>query len=348
MGPSSVRSLFAALLLAIAVAAGARAQTVFPGTDWQVDKPEAQSMSGPVLEKVGAWLKESGSKAGLVVRHGRIVGEWYFDDATAESRYLVYSSTKSFASTAAGLAIAAGKLSLDTKVGEVLPDVRPEGKREVTVRQLLSMTSGVHNEGKFGSLPDMFDYALHEAPMDHRPGEKWDYNNTGLAILSPLVKQADGRYIDQILDEQVFRPIGIQAADWEWQRQGEIPLSFSGLHITARAFARFGLMFMNGGKWQTEQIVPAAWVAEAGKPSQTMNPSYGYLWWNNTTDKWPGVPKDAYASLGAFDNDMLLVPSLDLIVIRQVGDDSANKRKLKIGELFKLAVDAVDDKAAKE
>jgi CubicO group peptidase (beta-lactamase class C family) len=324
------------------------AQTAWPAPDWQTAKPESQGVSSQGMDRVRDWLKENGSKTGLVVRHGRIVGEWYFDDATAESRYLVYSSTKSFASTAAGLAIEGGKLTLDTKVGDVLPDVRPEGKREVTVRQLLSMTSGVHNEGKFGSLPDMFDYALHEAPMDHRPGEKWDYNNTGLALLSPLVKQADGRYIDQILDEQVFRPIGIQAADWEWQRQNEIPLSFSGLHITARAFARFGLMFMNGGKWQDEQIVPAAWVAEAGKPSQTMNASYGYLWWNNTTDKWPGVPKDAYASLGAFDNDMLLVPSLDLIVIRQVGDDSANKRKLKIGELFKLAVDAVDDKAAKE
>lgn len=338
---------FTAAALVLGVLLGdAPAQTAWPVPDWETAQPESQGMSRPGLDKVRDWLKEHGSKCGLVVRHGRLVGEWYFDDATRQSRYIVYSTTKSFASTAAGLAIAAGQLKLDTKVGDVLPDVLPEGKRDVTVRQLLSMTTGVHNDPGIHNKPDLFGYSLYEAPMDHAPGARWDYNNTGLAILGPVMKRATGKHIDQILNEQVFEPIGIKPDDWEWERRGETPLPYSGLHVTARAMARFGLMFMNRGKWQDRQIVPAAWTEEASRPSQTMNPNYGYLWWNNAAGRWPGVPQDAYASLGKFDNSMLLVPSLDLIVLRQVGDDTVPDRKLNIGELWKLAVNAVSDAPA--
>src|SRR4051794_16400880 len=116
--PFAHRRLFFAFTLVLAAAVPVAAQTVFPGADWQVAKPETQSMSSATLEKVGAWLKENGSKTGLVVRHGRIVGEWYFDDAKPQSKYIVYSTSKSFASTAAGLAIGSGKLKLDSTVGE--------------------------------------------------------------------------------------------------------------------------------------------------------------------------------------------------------------------------------------
>ena len=81
----------------------------FPAADWEVDKPENQSLDPAAIEKVGKWLADHGSKAGLVVRHGRIVGEWYFGDAKADSKHLVYSTTKSFASTAAGVAIEHGQ-----------------------------------------------------------------------------------------------------------------------------------------------------------------------------------------------------------------------------------------------
>ena len=333
--------LYLATMSTVTVAAE---PAVWPVPEWQTAMPASQQMSAAGLEKVRDWLKAAGSKTGLVVRHGRIVGEWYFDDAKPTSRYLVYSSSKSFASTAAGLAIYDGKLKLDTTVGEVLPDVMPPEKRQVTVRQLLEMTSGVHKDPKTHSMDDLFSHSLYRAPMDDKPGEKWDYNNTGLAILSPVIKKATGQELDQLLNTRVFQPIGIGADDWTWETREGHALSYSGLHITARAFARFGLLFLRDGKWQDRSVVPAEWVAMATGPSQKLNPSYGFLWWNNTTNKWPGVPTDVYASLGAFDNNMLIVPSLDLIVIRQIGDDSAAKRKLKIGELYTLAVEAIEKK----
>lgn len=320
------------------------ADTAWPVPEWQTATPESQGLSAAGVEKVGQWLKDAGSKSGLVVRHGRIVGEWYFDGATPASKYIVYSTTKSFASTAAGLAIDEGKLTRDTKVGQLLPEASPAGKQSVTVRQVISMNTGVHNNAQIHSNPNLFGYVLTEAPMDHEPGTKWDYNNTGLALLSPMIRKATGRELDQYLNEKVFQPIGIKADDWSWEKRGETPLSYSGLHITARGLARYGLLFLNKGKWQEKQVVPAAWVAEATGPSQELNKSYGYLWWNNTTGKWPGVPADAYASLGKNDNSMVIVPSLDLIVLRQVGDYADQPRKLNIGELWKLGCDAVTEK----
>jgi CubicO group peptidase (beta-lactamase class C family)/glucose/arabinose dehydrogenase len=340
---SAHRRLLVAFTLVLAAAVPVAAQTVFPGADWQVAKPETQSMSSAVLEKVGSWLKENGSKTGLVVRHGKIVGEWYFDDAKADSKFIVYSTSKSFASTAAGLAIASGKLKLDSKLGEFFPEANPPQKREITVKQLLSMTSGAHSDNSILERKDLFDYVLNELPMDFVPGEKWEYNNTGLSLLGPVVHKATGKQIDELLDEQIFKKIGIKRGDWHWEGRDGGPLPYSGLNITARSLARFGLLFLNKGQWNKTKLISSDWVKEATHASQDLNKRYGYLWWNSSNNAWPGMPDDAYAAMGKFDNDMLIVPSLDLIVIRQVGDDSAHDHKPKIAELFALAVSAVTD-----
>jgi CubicO group peptidase (beta-lactamase class C family) len=340
----SAARAFALLLVSLWFASHpANGQTVFPGDAWQVDSPEAQSMSSQAVAKVGAWLKDNGSKTGLVVRHGRIVGEWYFDDATKESKYPVYSTTKSFASTAAALAIESGKLQLDSKVGDFFPAANPPEKREITVRHLLSMTSGAHNDNGVLKQSDLFRYVLEELPMDYPPGDKWEYNNSGLSLLSPVVHKATGQNIDQLLDERVFQKIGIPRGDWTWDDRDGMPIPYSGLHITGRSLARFGLLFLNKGAWKDQKILSSTWVAEACGPSQQLNQRYGYLWWNNRSEAWPGVPRDAYAALGKFANVMLIVPSLDLIVIRQVGDDSASAREVNIGELFALSAAAVND-----
>lgn len=318
-------------------------EPAWPVPEWQTAEPAAAGMNAAKLAEVGELLKASGAKTGLIVRHGKIVAEWYWEGADRNTKLLVYSSSKSFASTAAGLAAADGKLTLDSKVGEFLPDVKPVGKKDVTVRQIISMDTGVHNNAGLGTVEKRFSYAMLEAPMDFEPGKKWDYNNTGLALLAPVLKKATGKQVDEILAEKVFSKIGIGESDWTWDKNEEYSLPYSGLHITARSFARFGLLFLRNGKWQDQQVVPAAWVKEATGPSQEMNPEYGYLWWNNTLGKkFPGCPKDTYAALGRSANNMLIVPSLDLIVIRQIGEDSQPNRKFDMNKIFATACAAVE------
>lgn len=297
-----------------------------------------------MLARVRQWHEQNQSKTGLVIRHGRIIAEWYFDGTRANEPLLVFSVTKSVSSTAAGIAMSRGKLTLDTPLGKYLPDLEPADKRQITLGQLLSMTTGVHNEHKLDRFGDQFHYAMFEAPLDFRPGEKWDYNNTGLALFSPFFQAATGQPLDHFVAAKIFKPIGIRPADWTWDYNGERPLPFSGLHITARALARFGLLVLRGGRWRDRQIVPAEWLAQAAQPSQQLKKEYGYLWWNNSQGMWRGVPKDAFAAIGKFENDLLIVPSLDLIVVRQVGDETGHEHKVKADYLFRLAVEACDDR----
>ncbi len=315
------------------------AQSVFPGADWEVATPASQGMDAAALEHAKAWLESHNSKSGVVIRHGRIVAEWYFGGATPQTKFAAYSTSKSLSSMATGLAIADGKLALDHTVGKYIPDASPESKRTVTVKQLLSMTSGVHNDAGIGMREDLFSYALKTAPMDFEPGAKWDYNNTGLALLSPVFQKATGKQIDDVLKERVFLPIGMTSDDWTWEHREGLALPYSGCHTTARSLGRMGLMVLHHGEWNGKPIVPAAWLKESIGASQDLNPTYGYLWWNNTTGKWPKVPKDAYAALGRWDNNIFIAPGLDLVVIRQ--SDLAPEKGHQIAEYYQLVCEAV-------
>ena len=331
---------FPLVLLCFACCARAAfGQTAWPGEDWETATPTSQGMDGDQLEKARAWLETHHSKSGVVIRHGRIVAEWYFAGADKQSQFAAYSTSKSLSSMATGLAIADGKLALDHTVGKYVPDASPDSKRSVTVKQLLSMSSGVHNDAGINQREDLFSYAVKTAAMDHAPGSKWDYNNTGLALLSPLFRQATGQEIDKFLNERVFQPIGIRSEDWKWDSREGHAIPYSGFHTTGRSLGRIGLMVLNHGKWKDKQVVPAAWLKESVGPSQDLNKAYGYLWWNNTEKKWPGAPADAFAALGKWDNNIMVVPSLDLIVIRQ--SDLAPPAGQKIAEYLQLACEAV-------
>lgn len=334
-----LRQIALSLLCVLLSVRGAAAQSVFPGEDWETAAPASQGMDAERLEKARAWLDSHNSKSGVVIRSGRIVAEWYFGGADRNSKFAAYSTSKSLSSMATGLAIADGKLALDHTVGKYISDASPDSKRAVTVKQLLCMSSGVHNDPGIGQREDLFSYALKTAEMDHEPGAKWDYNNTGLALLSPVFHKATGKQIDEFLNDRVFRPIGIRSDDWTWEHREGFALPYSGCHTTARSLGRIGLLVLHHGKWKDKQLVPAGWLAESVAPSQELNKSYGYLWWNNTTKKWPGVPADAFAALGKWDNNILVVPSLDLVVIRQ--SDLAPAKGHQIAEYFQLVCDAV-------
>jgi CubicO group peptidase (beta-lactamase class C family) len=338
--PPMLRLTVRLLLVVVLGVRSASAQSVWPDKEWEVATPASQGMDATHLDKAKAWLETHHSKSGVVIRHGRIVAEWYFGGADQRSKFAAYSTSKSLSSMATGLAIADGKLSLDTTVGQYIPDASPEGKRAVTVKQLLSMTSGVHNDPGIVQRDEQFSYAMRTAAMDHPPGTKWDYNNTGLALLSPVFHKATGKQIDEFLDERLFRPIGISASDLTWEHREGLALPYSGCHTTGRSLGRIGLLALHHGKWNDKQIVPAAWLRESVAPSQEFNKAYGYLWWNNTANQWPGVPADAFAALGKWDNDILVVPGMDLVVIRQ--SDLAPAEGHKIAEYFQLVCEAVN------
>jgi CubicO group peptidase (beta-lactamase class C family) len=306
------------MMAGLALGEAAEAGTVWPIPDWETASPESQGMTASGLAALKAFLEEHGTRSALVVHSGRVVGEWFWEGSRADTQFPVYSITKSFTATAIGFLAADGKLALDQPAADFIPEWRVDDRKGVTVRHLLTMSSGMSkDEATLYKSEDKIGFALTQ-PLQAPPGTKWDYNNVGASALSRVVAAASGMEMSRYLEGKLYAPIGISHFSHEEPAGHTLP--YSGLRITARDLARFGYLYLNGGIWKTRLLLPASFIGEATSTSQKLNNGYGFLWWVNTAGQWPEVPHDAYAARGAFGNELLILPGKNLMVVRMVGD----------------------------
>jgi len=283
-----------------------------------------------------------------IVRHGHLVREWFGVPAMPATTFDVWSCTKSATGIAFGLLLDDSRhhklphdaqIDLDSPAYTYIPEGRPltdPRKEKITLRHLLTMTSGIPGESKgllgIAVAPGGGEYEIALGRQETRfgvsaatligePGKVWEYSDAGFAHLSLIFAKVVGQEISDYMKERVFEPIGIQ--NFGWDRQGGAghigphTNAHSGLRLSARDFARLGYLMMHKGVWQGRQIVPQEWVEAATHSSQDLNGSYGYTFWVNTIGgQWPSVPKDAFAFRGYGANRCYIVPSLDLVVVR--------------------------------
>jgi CubicO group peptidase (beta-lactamase class C family) len=291
----------------------------------------------------------------LIIRHGYLVAEWFGVPTMPHTTFDVWSCTKSATGVAFGLLLDDSlhhkllhdvQISLDTPVYDFVPEGRPltdPEKKKIDLRHLLTMTSGIPGESRgvmglavaprsgeyelaLGKEPNRF--GISAAKLTGEPGTVWDYSDAAFAHLSLFFAHAAGREIDDYVKERVFDPIGMEDVSWDRQggsgHIGPHTNAHSGLHLSARDFARLGYLLAHDGRWRDMQIVPRSWIQTATQSSQKLNPSYGYTFWVNTDAVlWPTVPRDAFAFRGYGANRCYIVPSLDLVVVR-VGDAPPN------------------------
>ncbi len=202
----------------------------------------------------------------MVVRHGHVVAEGWWAPYSAERPHLLYSLTKSFTSVAVGLVIADGLLSLDDRVVDVLPehvpaDISEQGRR-ITVHHLLSMTAG-HGTDSLAEAwelePDDLVKGFLRVPFPEPEGSLHTYDNATTYVLARMVERVTGRGLPELLDERLFRPMGIDHAEWDRVASGAA-FGFHGLHLTTEAVAAFGELLLRGGRWGDRRLVPRAWV----------------------------------------------------------------------------------------
>ncbi len=290
-----------------------------------------------------AWkfnTKATGATGLLVIRKGRVVGEWYRggDKTTA---FNIYSSSKSYTSTAFGLILAdfgAGPLPggrtlrLDDKVcnAEWLPESLPlpdPRKAEITVRNLLNMASGIGSEPvptDKGKSP--FEVALGHAEgspfktLKGDPGTVFHYSNAGVAHLVLVFKNAQKSDLFPFLKERLFDPIGMKRIRWQQIGGdggiGPYSQGYSGIHTNPREHARFCYLALHKGEWAGKRIVPKSYYDFAWKGTKVKN-DYGAQWW--TAKGVPGAPADLVMTKGKDFNHGFVVPSLDLVFVR-LGD----------------------------
>ena len=282
--------------------------------------PEAQGISSTALLPFVEALDKSieGMHGIVVVRHGQVILEGWWAPYDARTPHSLYSLSKSFTSTAVGMAIAEGKLSLDDEVLKFFPEDAPTepGKnlKLMRVSDLLRMSTGHQAEPKVAdnkSQPWTKTFLAQDVPF--KPGSHFLYNSPATYMLSAIVQKVTGQTVFDYLKPRLFDPIGIKDPTWGTSPQG-ITLGGYGLSIRTEDIAKFGQLYLQKGRSDGKQIVPESWV-EAATARQTSNGSapnsdwdqgYGYQFWRSR--------HNAYRGDGAFGQYCVVIPDLDTVV----------------------------------
>ena len=303
--------------------------------------PESQNLDSTRLKQAVAEIadgKYGDMNALLVLRNNYLVLEHYTSPQYhgRDYRHPAKSITKSVTSALVGIAHGQGKLPpLNSNLLELFPqypdianmDAR---KQQIKLEHVLSMTAGFewdefavgdNNEFKMIRSPDWIKYAL-DQPMRHSPGEKWVYNGGCSMMLSDILKNATGTEVADYARKYLFDPIGIENWNWSITRENATNTAF-GIAMSRRDMLRFGVLYLNGGRWQGNQIVPVDWVTKStsvqvlGK-GDYFPYAYGYQWWR-LQDQEPTVAmlavNDAFFALGFGGQFIFIVPHLNLVVV---------------------------------
>ena len=295
---------------------------VWPGDDWEVSSPEAEGMYAASFDAMADYCEGHGCRAVVVVRHGRIVWERYWGDWTAASTDNSWSMAKSVTSALVGIAINEGKIKgVDQPAADFIPEWRGTDREKITIGNLLSMESGLMwammydpPSGDTITLmgsEDAVGYAS-SRPLYREPGSDWYYSDGDVMNLSHVLKTATGMEPREYAQEKLFGPIGLQVENWTTDARGQT-MTFCCIFSSARDFARFGYLYLRGGLWDDQQVVPAEWVKRSTQPSQIDNMNYGYLWW---LYDFPGTPTDTFAAMGFQTKRIYVIPSLDIVAVR--------------------------------
>jgi CubicO group peptidase (beta-lactamase class C family) len=289
----------------------------------------------------------------VVMRNGNIAYEWYAADSGPTQRHGTASLAKAVVGgISLMLALQDGRLAVDDPAAKFIPAWRNDPVRSrITIRHLATHTSGIEDaeqdklphdklpawKGTFWRRePDPFSIAIQQAPVIFEPGTKYAYSNPGMAALAYAVtaslKGAPQSDIRALLKHRVFDPIGLAESEWSigYGRAYEVDglqlyANWGGGAFGARAMARIGQWMLQRGRWSGRQLVDQALVARAveyaGMPRQPRgrdnpSPASGLAWWINQDGVWRSVPHDAFAGAGAGHQVMLVVPSLNLVVVR--------------------------------
>ena len=255
----------------------------------------------------------------MLVRHGHVVAEAWWSPEAADKAHILWSLSKSFTSTAVGLAVAEGKLNIDDKVLQFFPDEAPAqpsaNLKAMRVRDLLTMSTG-HDTVPRLKTKDVWVTKFLAQPVPHEPGSTFLYNTPATYMQSAIVQKVTGKTVLDYLTPRLFEPLGIKRPTWDTSPQG-ISIGGYGLYLCTEDIARFGQLLLQKGQWNGKQLVPAEWIAAAtskqvenDKAPSARNPDwrqgYGFQFWRCRHGVYRGDGKD-----GQF---CIVLPQYDAVV----------------------------------
>ncbi len=260
----------------------------------------------------------------LVLRNGYLVHEFYAPGKTRETIHHIRSVTKSILSALVGIAIAQGTIEeIASPILDYFPE-QPSDKfdsklNQITIEHLLTMTAGfLWDEGDGAAVSDWFfsgkRNAVNDAltrPLVHEPGTVFNYDSPTADLLATLLARAVGRDLPSFAREHLFAPLGIHDFTWEQDSAGYYRGS-AGLTMRPIDLAKIGQLYLQQGQWQSEQLIPAAWVQQSVVTQAVVNPAYGYgrLWWIQEHE----APR-FYSAVGYGGQFILVAPEEAIVVV---------------------------------
>jgi CubicO group peptidase (beta-lactamase class C family) len=285
--------------------------------------PESQGVSSQALLRLlDAWESQGLElHSFLILRRGQVLAEGWWEPYRAETPHMLYSLTKSVTATAIGLALAEGRLTLDTPVLSFFPKEAPSqpGKhlQAMRVRHLLSMTTGHATDPKTASTHNLaLDFL--RSPVEVAPGTHFVYNNGASDMLSAIVQKVTGQRLQEYLTPRLFTPLGITDMTWEIDVYG-IDRGFRGLKLKTEDIARFGLLYLQQGVWNGMPLLLPYWVHEAtscqipfrNQPDNAWHQGYGFQFWCG--------PQGIFMGAGAFGQYCIVVPQRQMVIALTAG-----------------------------
>ncbi len=261
-----------------------------------------------------------------VVHQGKLVAERYAEGADETTRLIGWSMSKSVTSTLVGLLSDRGLL--DVKAPAPVPEWQGTEKEAITLEHLLHMASGLewfeesrgpnHDQGYILHRTKDFARFYLEQPLVATPGEVYNYSTGETSLIGRIIQDTVGGTLAdsyRFIKEALFIPIQIESAVVEYDTVGQ-PATGAYVWMTARDWARLGLLYLNGGNWYGQQILSKEWIDYALTPSPA-NPEYAaQIWVNTHKSVWPSLPESTFAFLGHQAQRVIVVPDYDLVVVR--------------------------------
>ena len=300
---------------------------VWPTEEWATSTPEEQGMDSTNLDDVYDEVRDAGARirSFLVVRHGYLIAEEYFTPVLydVDDLHIVYSVTKSVVSCLIGIAIDQGFIDNTSQLLlDFFPDMTIENrtawKEEITLEDVLQMRSGLlWDEDDYSGPNDFFamtaspnwvQYVL-DRPMDNEPGSTFYYNSGNSHLLAAILNVTTGMSPLAFADQYIFDPLRITTRVWLTDPQG-INFGGSNLNLKPQDMAKFGLLYLNNGTWDDQEIVSSDWVSRSntGPPTGDDMTSYGFQWWLDDAEDW-------YSARGYNGQYIFVVQEHDITVV---------------------------------
>jgi CubicO group peptidase (beta-lactamase class C family) len=279
--------------------------------------PESQGVSSVrLLDFVGALDRLDTMNSFMLVRHGRVVAEGWWTPYERSASHELYSLSKSVVSTAIGIAVSEGKVGINDEVLKYFPEEAPSepsaNLKAMRIRDLLRMSTG--QENGVPSDPDKISAKAFLAnPVPHTPGTYFHYDNAAAFMLSAIIQKQTGQTAQEYLRPRLFEPLGIAQPFWGTNYQG-ISLGAYGLRGRTEDIAKLGQLYLQKGKWNGKQLIPAAWVeastslqtATGSDPNNDFSQGYGFFFWR--------ARHGAYFAAGWAGQYCLVLPEQDTVV----------------------------------